>query len=349
MYKPDKDPEDWEFSKINDIIYEQNGFKTWADAKKKWGADWKDQRYKLAAQFAFDNRDNVYSERQPDKAAATLQAELERSKSASDQVIVIDRPDLDDMLLRNGNVLAFYANKFHEVDGEVVPTVPISDFWTSEEIPTAGIASEGGVEFKKNKKPELLMKRIIEMCSKPGDRVLDCFLGSGTTAAVAHKLGRKWIGIEIGDHAETLCIPRLEKVVSGDDQTGISKIISWQGGGGFRYCELEESLIETDKEGNVDLNLHDEKLIESVCINQGFRFLDGKLKFHGSINDKKFCYVTEEMITPQKIDDFADELSNDESLIIYCTKFMADIDLASYPNIEIKKIPFELTRRFQIV
>ena len=115
--------------------------------------------------------------------------------------------------------------------------VKSSNIW--EENLYQGIAQEGGVEFQQSKKPERLIQRIIEMTTEPGDWVLDSFLGSGTTAAVAHKLGRKWIGIELGEHAETLCLPRLKRVVSGKDQTGISKQVAWKGGGGFRYCLLQ--------------------------------------------------------------------------------------------------------------
>jgi adenine-specific DNA-methyltransferase len=86
-------------------------------------------------------------------------------------------------------------------------------------------------------KPERLIQRILQIATNPGDLVLDSFLGSGTTAAVAHKMGRRYIGIEMGDHAETHCLPRLQKVIEGE-QGGISKAVGWQGGGGFRFCKL---------------------------------------------------------------------------------------------------------------
>jgi adenine-specific DNA-methyltransferase len=92
-------------------------------------------------------------------------------------------------------------------------------------------------------KPEGLMKRIIEIATKPNDLVLDSFLGSGTTAAVAHKMGRRWIGIEMGEHARTHCLPRLAKVVEGE-QGGISQAVGWQGGGGFRFMALGEPVFD---------------------------------------------------------------------------------------------------------
>lgn len=91
-------------------------------------------------------------------------------------------------------------------------------------------------------KPEALLQRIIHISTNPGDLVLDSFLGSGTTAAVAHKMGRRYIGIEMGDHAVTHCVPRLQKVIEGE-QGGISAAVNWQGGGGFRFCRLGEPIF----------------------------------------------------------------------------------------------------------
>lgn len=94
-------------------------------------------------------------------------------------------------------------------------------------------------------KPEKLIHTIFHIATNPGDLVLDSFLGSGTTAAVAHKMGRRWIGIEMGEHAVTHCLPRLEKVVGGE-QGGISKAVEWQGGGGFRFHTLGEPVFDAD-------------------------------------------------------------------------------------------------------
>lgn len=94
-------------------------------------------------------------------------------------------------------------------------------------------------------KPESLLERVIHIATNPGDLVLDSFLGSGTTAAVAHKMGRRWIGIEMGEHAETHCLPRLQKVVAGE-AGGISAAVGWTGGGGFRFFRLGEAVFEAD-------------------------------------------------------------------------------------------------------
>lgn len=129
-------------------------------------------------------------------------------------------------------------------------TVHPGDFW--QDIKTTGLDNEGTVDFKNGKKPELLIKRVIGMCSKPNDLILDSFLGSGTTAAVAHKMNRRYIGIEMGDHAQTHCIPRLKKVIEGE-QGGISNAVNWQGGGGFSFYTLGESVF--DAQGHISTNV----------------------------------------------------------------------------------------------
>jgi len=96
-------------------------------------------------------------------------------------------------------------------------------------------------------KPERLLKRILEIATNPGDLVLDSFAGSGTTGAVAHKMGRRWIMVELGEHCHTHIIPRLKKVIDGEDAGGITKAVDWRGGGGFRYYRLAPSLLEKDR------------------------------------------------------------------------------------------------------
>jgi adenine-specific DNA-methyltransferase len=129
-------------------------------------------------------------------------------------------------------------------DGEIVKSSSITNFWTHAEIPKADIANEGGVDFPRGKKPEQLLRRIIDMTTEEGDLVLDCFGGSGTTFAVAQKMNRRWIGVEIGKHADTHIIPRLKRVLTGEDQSGISKAVNWQGGGSFKYYTLGDSIID---------------------------------------------------------------------------------------------------------
>ena len=134
-----------------------------------------------------------------------------------------------------------------EVQAGLVP----STLWFYQEVGTNGQAKAeitklfpGEMPFS-TPKPEGLLARILHIATNPNDLVLDSFLGSGTTAAVAHKMGRRWIGIEMGEHAETHCLPRLEKVVAGE-QGGISQAVGWQGGGGFSYLKLGEPAFLED-------------------------------------------------------------------------------------------------------
>lgn len=140
----------------------------------------------------------------------------------------------------------FYSSKVREIDGELVPAKPLTNLWA--DIPWNGISKEGGIKFKNGKKPEKLLRRCIELSTKPGDVVLDSFLGSGTTAAVAHKMGRRWIGVELGEHARTHCLPRLQRVVDGE-QGGISESVGWKGGGGYRFFTLGQPVF--DEHGHI--------------------------------------------------------------------------------------------------
>jgi DNA methylase N-4/N-6 domain protein len=130
------------------------------------------------------------------------------------------------------------------LDGDTIQkTNKLTDFWTHGDIPKADLANEGRVTLSRGKKPEQLLKRIISMVTKEGDIVLDYHLGSGTTAAVAHKMGRQYIGIEQLDYGDNDSTVRLQNVINGD-QTGISKSVNWQGGGDFVYCELMNTVNE---------------------------------------------------------------------------------------------------------
>ena len=134
-------------------------------------------------------------------------------------------------------------------------------------------------------KPERLIERILDIGSNPGDLVLDSFLGSGTTAAVAHKMGRRWIGIELGEHCSTHCLPRLKKAVDGEDPGGITEAVGWKGGGGFRYYRLAPSLLTQDKWGNwvISKEFNAPMLAEAVCKLEGFTYAPSDAKYwqHG--------------------------------------------------------------------
>lgn len=147
----------------------------------------------------------------------------------------------------NRDQIAWLKDVAFKKKNKLVKLEKVGTYW--EGFPLNNLTKEGGVRFPNGKKPEELIRKVMELSTKENDLVLDSFLGSGTTAAVAHKMGRRYIGIEMGDHAMTHCVPRLQKVIEGE-QGGISKTVSWQGGGGFRFYTLGEPIFDAD--GNIN-------------------------------------------------------------------------------------------------
>lgn len=171
------------------------------------------------------------------KAGADTVAAKQVSKAQPEQVLVHHRSaGLDPVVMLRGQQVCRYDRNVTTIDGIPTASRPLTNIWT--DIAWEGIAGEGGARFKQGKKPERLIRRILQLTTRPGDRVLDAFGGSGTTAAVAHKMERRWTLIEQGDHARTLAEPRLARVVAGTDATGVSKLEGWSGGGGFRVSDL---------------------------------------------------------------------------------------------------------------
>ena len=214
------------------------------------------------------------------------------------------------------------------------------DLWT--DIKTTGLDNEGGVDFKNSKKPELLIERILKMVTQPGDLVLDSFLGSGTTAAVAHKMRRRWIGVELGNHCFSHCIPRLKSVIDGSDQSGISKSVNWQGGGGFRFYELAPSLIKKDEYGVnvIDSEKFDEaRLAEAVCKIMGFTYKPSAEEYfiHGQSTENAYIYVTTNYMTAEHMRSISQALGSKRYLSICCKAF-EDVP-ADCENLNVQKIP----------
>lgn len=191
-------------------------------------------------------------------------------------------------------------------------------------------------------KPERLLQRILTLASNKGDWVLDSFLGSGTTAAVAHKMNRKWIGIELGEHCHTHCIPRLQKVCDGTDQGGISKSVNWKGGGGFKYYYLAPSLLKQDKYGNwiIEEKYNANMLAAAMAKHNNFKYQPSEEVYwkQGQSSEKDFIYTTTQFITVEKLDQIHEEMQPDESLLICCKKYSKPCE-NRYSNITIKKIP----------
>ena len=197
-------------------------------------------------------------------------------------------------------------------------------------------------------KPERLIERIIYISSDPGDIVLDSFLGSGTTAAVAHKMGRRYIGIEMGDHAYTHCKVRLDKVISGEDKGGVTKSAGWTNGGGYRFYELAPSLINEDPFGEAVINpAYDaDMLAAAMVLHEGFTYQpDSSLFWKQSVgNESSYLFVTTRHLNSAFLDSIRDTMQDGEYLIIACRSFDAGLEKA-YGNITIKKIPQMLLDR----
>jgi len=195
-------------------------------------------------------------------------------------------------------------------------------------------------------KPEKLISQVLSLASDPGDLVLDSFAGSGTTGAVAHKMGRRWIMVELGDHCHTHIIPRLHKVIDGEDGTGITESVNWQGGGGFRYYKLAPSLIVSDRWGNPVINpeYNAAQLAEALAKLEGFTYAPSEVQWwqHGHSSERDFIYVTTQNLSAEQLQALSDEVGSDQSLLVCCAAFhgiTAAKASERWPNLTLKKIP----------
>lgn len=221
-----------------------------------------------------------------------------------------------------------------------------------------GTATEGTKELQKmnfdfdTPKPERLLEKVLQIATNPGDLVLDSFAGSGTTGAVAHKMGRRWIMVELGEHCHTHIIPRLQKVIDGEDQGGISKAVNWQGGGGFRYFRLAPTLIVNDKWGNQIINpdYKPEMLAEALVKLEGFTYMPSENLWwqHGYSSENDFIYVTTQSLSIEQLQVLSDEVGAGRSLLICCSAWRgitADQAAERFPNLSLKKIPKMILKR----
>lgn len=204
--------------------------------------------------------------------------------------------------------------------------------------------TEKGFDYPK---PEMLINTLLSAVTNPGDLVLDSFLGSGTTAAVAHKMGRRWIGIELGEHCDTHCVPRLKKVIDGEDAGGITKSANWRGGGGFRYYNLAPSLVKFDEWGNPVINkeFNENMLVRALCKVEGFNFDPSPDVYwkQGKSTESDFIYVTTQHLTAQMLQKLSDDVGDSCTLLICCGSFDGKKD--SYGNLTIKKIPKAILKK----
>jgi adenine-specific DNA-methyltransferase len=234
----------------------------------------KDYDKKLTS-FIMENAKRVVRPARPDYDAVSEAARglIDQSRQDRTQVFRLERKGFSDMYFKGGERILFYSDKLKLIDGKYVAGEPLTNVW--DDLLSNNLHNEGGVEFPKGKKPEALIKRVFDLFSAPGDLVLDSFLGSGTAAAVAHKMGRRYIGIEMGEHAATHCAPRLQRVIEGD-QGGISEAVGWKGGGGFRFYKLGAPVFDT--EGRINEEIRFAHLAAHVWFSETHTALHKKAK-----------------------------------------------------------------------
>lgn len=269
----------------------------------------------------------------------------EKSRKMIDEVL-----HHNGMMFLNGRQLTPLDNSLNEVvfNNKVENdfALLLCDFW--DDIDFQNTQNEGGVSFPNSKKPEALMYRILKMATNESDLVLDSFLGSGTTAAVSQKIKRKWIGVELGDHAITHCVPRLNFIIDGKDMSGISELTKWTGGGGYKFYTLASSLIKKDKYGNEIINptYNANMLAAAMAKQEGFQYAPDESIYwkQGKSSEKDFIHTTTQFITVEMLDNLHDEMKPDESLLICCKSFKKECE-RRHSNITIKKIPQMLLGR----
>jgi adenine-specific DNA-methyltransferase len=249
----------------------------------------------------------------------------------------------------DGNNMPRRKTYLNEREGSVAWT-----WWTNKEVGHTQeskkeiISLFGTANVFDTPKPERLIERIITLSSNENDIVLDSFLGSGTTAAVAHKMNRKWIGIELGEHASTHCLPRLKKVVDGLDDGGITKSQNWKGGGGFKFYNLAPSLLKKDDFGNwvIDTSYNADMLAAAMTKHEGYHYSPHEQLFwkQGQSTEQDFIYTTTQFVTVQLLDKIHEQMKDGESLLVCCKSYQEACE-RKYDNINVKKIPNMLLGR----
>jgi len=249
---------------------------------------------------------------------------------------------------KNGDSVPQLKRFLSDVKQGVVPQT----YWPYEEVGHTQDAKKEvltlfGEDAFSTPKPEKLLKRVLDIASNPGDLVLDSFAGSGTTGAVAHKMGRRWIMVELGDHIHSHIIPRMVKVVNGSDPGGITESVKWRGGGGFRYYHLAPTLIEKDRFGNPVINpkYNAAMLAEAMCKIMGYQYAPSGHVFwqHGRATENDYLYVTTQTLTHEQLAQLSDEVGEGRSLHICCSAFRGKP--AMFSNLTVEKIPSSVLNR----
>lgn len=296
-------------------------------------------------QFCFDNAWRILQIASISGGAKNI-ADVYSAKHGSSKFFLIKTPQNKSYIIKNGYDTSVEMPRIKALFADEYLTVHPGDFW--QDIKTTGLDNEGGVDFKNGKKPEALLKRIIKMCTKQGDIVLDSFAGSGSTGSVAHKLGRRWIMVEMGEHCHTHIIPRLKSVINGTDTGGVTKALNWKGGGGFRYYKLAPSLLIKDKWDNWIINKEYDAnmLAAAVCKHEGFTYSPSESDWwsHGYSTETDFIYVTTQTLTEEQLIALSEDVGSGRSLLVCCSAYKASASIFndSLSNLTLKKMPHAL-------
>jgi adenine-specific DNA-methyltransferase len=217
----------------------------------------------------------------------------------------------------------------------------------NQEAKKESIALFGAGNAFATPKPERLVKRVLDIATEPGDLVLDSFAGSGTTGAVAHKMGRRWIMVELGQHCDTHIVPRLMKVIDGTDRGGVTEAVDWKGGGGFRYFRLAPSLLEKDRYGREVIShlYNGPMLAEALCKLEGFTYAPSETVYwqQGFSSERDFLYVTTQTLCQAQLSELSDEVGPSRTLLVLCSAFRGS--LHAFPNLTVRKIPNHIRSR----
>lgn len=281
-----------------------------------------------------------------DAVSAEARAMIDRSKKRPKEVVRLVREGYSDMYFVGGERILYYSDKLKSIDGELVAGEPLTSLW--DDILSNNLHNEGGVDFPKGKKPEALVKRCIELSTEVGDLVLDSFAGSGTTGAVAQKMMRRWIMVELREHCQTHILPRMKRVIDGTDHSGITSAVQWKGGGGFRYYRIAPSLLEKDKFGNwvISREYNAAMLAEAMCKLEGFTYAPSDTEYwiHGHSTERDFIYVTTQTLSRDQLQKLTDDVGEHRSLLVCCSAFRVK-GLTQFSNLTVKKIPKMILNR----
>lgn len=329
----------WSLTTLREALAAEEGLAA-KDLKKRFST--KESMEKRLVSFVLSDPSRVVRTARvaPSDISESCRPPLRESGSTPNIVFRGERQGSDDMYFLNGEQLIFYSSKAKKVDGEWITGIAASTIW--DDLLSNNLHNEGQVRFPNGKKPEGLIKRLLDMTTNLGDWVLDSFAGSGTTGAVAHKMHRQWIMVELGVHCDELIRPRMTRVIDGADDSGVTKATDWRGGGGFRYYTLAPSLLQQDQVGNWIINkqYNAPMLAQAVCKIEGFTYAPSDSVYwqQGHSTESDFIYVTTQTLTRQQIEALSEDVGPSRSLVVYCHAFRVK-NVASFANLTLKKIP----------